>query len=72
MTSPLTKNVAAEVRAELSRQAVSNAAAAAKLGISRQAMWSRLRGFTPFTIADLESLAELLGVPASRFLERAA
>jgi transcriptional regulator with XRE-family HTH domain len=72
MTAPLTKTVAAEVRAELSRQNVSTATAAAALGISRQALWSRMRGYTPFTIADLESLADLLGVPAARFLERAA
>jgi transcriptional regulator with XRE-family HTH domain len=68
MTQPLTETVAAEVRAELARRNISKTEAAAKLGISRTLLWNRLRGESPFTVDELEALAELLGVPAARFL----
>lgn len=68
MTTPLTENVAAEARAQLARQNISRTDAAAKLGISRTLLWQRLRGESPFTLPELESLAELVGVPVSRFL----
>jgi len=68
MTQPLTKTVAAEVRAELARADISRTAAAERLGISRTLLWSRLRGDTSFTVDELENLAELLDVPAAQFL----
>lgn len=68
MPKPLTETVAAEVRAELARQNISRTDAAAKLGMSRTLLWSRLRGETPFKVSELECLAELVGVPVSRFL----
>lgn len=74
MTSALTENIAAVARAELARRNISRATAAEALGISRTAMWARLRGDTAFAVAELEKLAALLDVPVSLFLpaERAA
>lgn len=72
MTQPLTKAVAAEVRAELARHEISRSAAAERLGISRTLLWNRLRGDSPFTVAELETLAEMVGVPVAQFLSRPA
>lgn len=69
MTQPLTESVAAEVRAQLARRGnISRSEVATRLGISRTALWSRLRGDVQFTIADLEALSELLNVPITTFL----
>lgn len=69
MTQPLTKTVAAEVRAQLARRLdISRATAAEHIGISRTLLWNRLRGDSPFTVNELEKLAELLNVPVATFL----
>jgi transcriptional regulator with XRE-family HTH domain len=70
MTQPLTESVAAEVRAELARRNITRTDAARALGISRTLLWNRLRGETPFTVAELELLGELLGIPAVRFFDQ--
>lgn len=67
MTQPLTNTVAAGVRAELARRGISRADAATKLGISRTLLWHRLRGDSSFTVAELEAMAELLGVSVAEF-----
>jgi energy-converting hydrogenase Eha subunit A len=59
--------VAAEVRAEMARQRVSQQPIADALGISRQALSRRMTGEIPFDVAELESIAGFLGVPVSRF-----
>lgn len=68
MPKPLTETVAAEVRAELARHNISRTDAAAALGMSRTLLWQRLRGESSFTVAELEALAELIGVPVNQFL----
>lgn len=68
MTNGLTKSVAAEVRAELARRNIGRTETAERLGISRTALWSRLRGETPFGLAELAALAEWWGVPLAQFL----
>jgi transcriptional regulator with XRE-family HTH domain len=68
MTQPLTKTVAAEVRAHLARRNISRATAAEHVGISRTLLWNRLRGESSFTVTELEKLAQLLEVPVSTFL----
>ena len=68
MTQPLTETVAGEVRAELGRRNISRVELAARLGISRTALWNRLRGETEFSISELEKVAEFLGVPVSQFV----
>lgn len=68
MATSLTENIAAVARAELARREISRGDAAATLGISRQLMWSRLRGDTPFTIPELQKLAELCELPLKTFI----
>lgn len=59
--------VAAEVRAELARASISGNRLAAILGQS-QPYWSRrLSGKIAFDVDDLAAVAELLGVPMTKF-----
>lgn len=62
-----TQEVAAEVRAQLARQRVSGAAAAAQLGWSQIYLWRRLSGRVAFDVNDLSALASLLDVPVATF-----
>lgn len=62
-----TQEVAAEVRAQLARQRLSGAAAAARLGWSQIYLWRRLSGRVAFDVNDLTALAGLLDVPVTMF-----
>jgi transcriptional regulator with XRE-family HTH domain len=67
------EGVAAEIRAELARQKISQTTVAIALGVSQAGASRRLSGQTPMDVNDVVRLAELLHVPASRFLpERVA
>lgn len=68
MSTPRSQSIAAVARAELARRNISRTEAAQALGISRTRMWSRLRGDTPLTVADLEKLATLTGLPVTEFM----
>lgn len=59
--------VAAEIRAELGRQRITQAALADKLGVSRPYLSRRLSGETPLSVGDVAAIAELLGVAVSTF-----
>lgn len=67
--SDLTSSTAQAVRQHLRQRGLSQTAAALALGLSQQAVSDRLTGRTPFTLADLERLAVLLGVPVSELLQ---
>lgn len=58
--------VAAEIRAELARQRITNGALAEKLGVSRAYLSRRLNGDTPLSIPDVAAIAEVLGIPISQ------
>lgn len=67
------KAVAAEVRAEMARQNLSQQQIARQLGVSQAAISRRLTGEIPFDIAELARIAQFLGVSLTHFLpERAA
>jgi transcriptional regulator with XRE-family HTH domain len=68
MSKPLPQFVAERVRAELGIQQISGAELARRMNVSQAYVWRRLNGETPFDVAELASLAELLGVPVTRFL----
>lgn len=72
MTQPLTETVAGEVRAQLARHNRSRTEVAALLGLSRTALWNRLRGETEFSISELEKIADLVGVPVTEFVSPAS
>lgn len=54
--------VAAEVRAEMGRQQVTQVQLSRAIGMSQQSLSERLRGKTPFTTDDLDTIADALGV----------
>ena len=68
--SSLPHDVAAEVRAHLARQRLSGRQAAMRLGWTQPYMSRRLTGEIPFDVADLEAIANLLGIPATAFFQR--
>jgi transcriptional regulator with XRE-family HTH domain len=65
----LPESVAAEVRAYLGRARLSGRAAALRLGWTQQYMSRRLTGLTPFDVADLAAIADMLDVPVTAFFE---
>lgn len=63
--------VAAEVRAEMARQEISQQALADRLGWQQSRLSRRLTGgktAVPFTVAELGAVAAALGVPVAHFL----
>lgn len=68
MSEAITASVAAEVRAELARQQIPQREVGVALGMSQAAAWRRLKGDVPFDVAELAAVAEMLGVPLSKFL----
>ena len=69
MTDRETHRIAGNVRAEVARRRVSQAAIAEHLGLSQPGVSRRLRGVTAFSAAELVAVAELLGVTAASLLE---
>lgn len=67
-----TETVADNVRAEVARARLTQARIAHTLGVSQQAVSSRLNGRTPFALEELVSLAALLDVPLSTLLGQVA
>lgn len=70
-----TEQVAANVRAEMARQRITQAQLAAVLGRSQQALSSRLSGRVAFSIDEIATVADRLGIPVSALIgepERAA
>lgn len=70
LMSTIDEDVAAVVRQALKEQGLSQRQAAAPIfGLSQQALSDRLRGRTPFTVADLGGLAAHLKVPVAQLLQ---
>lgn len=80
--APLRDRVAEEIRVALARHRVSGAELARKLGVSQAYVWRRMSGDLPFTLDDVERIAEALdmepndlipgGVRSSSWLRSAA
>lgn len=66
--SDVQERIAAEVRAELARQQVTQRAAAALIDMAFPALQMRLAGKRSFRAEELVMLAAALGVPVTRFL----
>jgi transcriptional regulator with XRE-family HTH domain len=60
--------IAAEVRAELARQGKTQREVGDLIGMTQQSLGLRLAGTRSFRAEEITKLAEVLGVPASRFL----
>jgi transcriptional regulator with XRE-family HTH domain len=65
------EEIAANVRAEMGRRQVDQAALAAVLGKSNAAVSDRVNGKTHFRVDELQRVAGLLQVPLERLLEPA-
>lgn len=62
-----TESIAAEVRAELARARRRSKDVAQVLGCSPSAASRKMNGKPAFTVADLNRIAEMLGIDATRF-----
>lgn len=68
----LTQRVAAEVRAEVARQNVTQDRVAQILGVAQPNVSRRLNGKQPFDTDELDKLAVAFGIPVDRFLNAPA
>lgn len=68
MEMSLAASVAGEVRAEMARARISGVALAGHLGKSHAYVSRRLTGVVPFNVAELQKIAEILGVPVEQLL----
>lgn len=68
MPSPLNDHVAAEVRAEVARQALTQQQVADRLGEKQYWVSRRLTGETKWEVSDLVRVASALGVPITQFI----
>lgn len=60
--------VAAEVRAHLARNRISQTTAAKAIGIAQSSMSRRLVGAQPFTVDELYGLADLFGIDPAQLV----
>lgn len=65
----VTETTASNVRAELARKDMTQSQAALKLGISKQAMSSKLNNKTAFTLLELGQLAQILDIDIRDFFQ---
>ena len=71
-TSTATDRVAANIRAEMARQRLSQSTVAGAVGMSPAAMSQRLTGKTPIDVNELVRLAAVLDIPAESLLRESA
>lgn len=69
MGMSLEEVVAGNIRAEAARAGLSQADVARALHVPRSWVSTRYRGAARWSVADIERMASLLGMPASRLLE---
>lgn len=72
VSPPRTETVAANVRAEIARQRITQRTLASALGMSPAAMSDRLSGKTPIDVNELEAIARFLKVSPESLLKDAA
>jgi transcriptional regulator with XRE-family HTH domain len=72
MTNSLPADIAAEVRAEISRQRKPQREIAELLGISQQQVSERVLGDVEWRISELVRVAEWLSVPITKFVPPSA
>lgn len=70
--SKLTSATAASVREALRSRGLRQVDLIPVLQLSQPALSARLTGHTPFTLKDLERIAEHLGIPVAELLESPA
>ena len=68
MQNPHAERVAASVRAEVARRKVTQQQLADLLGMHQMSVSRRLNGHTEFTVSELATVAEFLGVPVASLI----
>ncbi|QDF17489.1 helix-turn-helix DNA-binding domain protein [Gordonia phage PhrostedPhlake] len=63
----LAQRVAGNVRAEMARIGYSQSALARKMNRTQQYVSRRVSGYVPFDVAELDEIAQILGVPIESF-----
>jgi len=71
-TNDTSRTIAATVSAALSEAGISQREAAARSGIHINTLSRRLTGHSPFTVPELDVLADLLGTSVTDLFARAA
>jgi transcriptional regulator with XRE-family HTH domain len=66
--SPLVQRIAAEIRAELARQGISQEALAQRIGRDQTWVSRRTTGAIPIDVAELEAIAAVLSVPVHQLI----
>lgn len=64
-------DIGAEIRAEMARKKLTGVSIAQKIGISRQALSSKLSGNHDFSSTELFKISDALNVKTSELLRRA-
>jgi transcriptional regulator with XRE-family HTH domain len=72
MSESLADFVRGQIKAEMARRDLTNGQLATRLGVSDMWVSRRLGGTVPIAVAELEQIADALGLPVEVFLERAA
>lgn len=67
-SASLNASTAREVRAEMSRQGISQVELAKAIGIAQNSISRRLTGKVPFSLPEIESIAQVLDVPVDQLL----
>ncbi len=67
----LGQRLAAEIRAEMARQMITQSELARRLGVIDMWLSRRLRGQQPLNVDELERIAEQLGISELEFMARA-
>ena len=62
------RQIASNVRAEMARAAVTQTRMGQDLRFSQQSISRRLNGHVPFTVDELDVIAEYLGLPLSALI----
>ena len=70
-TTSLAQRVAAEIRAEMARQLLTQSELARRLGVIEMWLSRRLRGRQPLDLDELERIASVINVPVPELIERA-
>ncbi len=68
----LSQQVAKAIESEMARSALSLNVVAERSGIPRSTLSRRLIGASPFTLSEVEALAQVFGVARSKLLSGAA
>lgn len=69
--TPTTQRIAANVRAEMARRQITQSAMSKETGLSQTAISRRLVGSIPFTVNELDRIADILTVPVSHLIGEA-